>query len=133
MAATATRTLGNPEIAHRLVAYAHLLQSKDENPYKVRAYRRAAQTIKGLRESIDQLVRAGADVTRFPGIGRGIAAALREIVFNGTVGQLELPLAAAPPEVAVVNEYPQLDPKRVVRVFKRLKIETPAGLKQKFD
>ena len=60
------RPLTNVEIAHRLAGYAQTLQDKGENPYKVRAYRRAAQTIKGLRESIDRLVRADADVTRFP-------------------------------------------------------------------
>ncbi|HWA28695.1 MAG TPA: PHP domain-containing protein [Lacunisphaera sp.] len=134
MVATVTpRPLSNPEIAHRLVAYAHQLRSKGENPYKVRAYQRGAQTIKGLRESVDQLVRAGADLTRFPAIGRGLAAALREIVFSGTLGQLELPLTAAPPEVAAVSEYPQLDAQRVARVFKRLGISTVAELKRKFE
>jgi len=132
-APVATRPLSNPEIAHRLVAHAHTLQAKGENPFKVRAYRRAAETIKGLREGVDQLVRAGADLTRFPGIGKGIAAALREIVFSGTLGQLELPLTAAPPEVAVVSEYPRLDPKRVAQVFKRWQISTLADLKQKFE
>ena len=128
-----TRPLSNPEIAHRLVAYAQVLQSKGENPFKVRAYRRAAQTIKGLREGVDPLVRAGADLTRFPGIGKGIAAAVREIIFSGTLGQLEMLLTEAPPEVAVVNEYPQLDPKRVAQVFKRLGIATLPELKQQFE
>lgn len=126
-----SRPLSNAELAYRLLAYAQALEAKDENPYKVRAYRRAAQTIKGLRESVDQIVRSGADVTRFPGIGKGIAAALREIVFSGTLGQLEMQLTATPPEVAAVNEYPALDPKRVAKVFKKLKIATPPQLKQK--
>src|SRR5688572_5977811 len=65
-----TQPRSNAEIARRLLAYAQLLQAKGENPFKVRAYRRAAQTIKGLSEGIDALVRAEADVTRFPGIGK---------------------------------------------------------------
>ena len=134
MAAPAlTHPLSNPEIAHRLVAYAQVLQSQGENPFKVRAYRRAAATIKGLRESVDQLARSEADLTRFPGIGKGIAAAVREIVRSGTLGQLELSLTDAPPEVTVVTEYPQLDPKRVAQVFKRLGIATLPELKQKFE
>ncbi|HEY8994160.1 MAG TPA: PHP domain-containing protein [Lacunisphaera sp.] len=132
-APTLTRPLSNPEIAHRLVAYAQVLQSKGENPFKVRAYRRAAATIKGLRENVDQLARAGADLTRFPGIGKGIAAAVREIVLRGTLGQLELLLTDAPPEVAIVSEYPRLDPERVARVFKRLRIDTLAELKERFE
>jgi DNA polymerase (family 10) len=78
-------------------------------------------------------VRSGADVTRFPGIGKGIAGALREIVFNGKLGQLEMQLTAAAPEVAAVNEYPALDPKRVSRVFKKLQIGSVAQLKQKSE
>ena len=131
-APSTTRPLSNFEIARRLVLHAHALQGKGENPYKIRAYHRAAQTIKGLRESLDALVRGGGDVTRFPGIGKGIAAALREIVFGGTLGQLEMPLTAAPPELAAVADYPGLDPKRVARVFKKFRIKTVAELKQTF-
>lgn len=126
-----TRPLSNVEVAHRLAAFAQTLQAKGENPYKIRAYRNAAQTIKGLRESIDQAVRAGSDVTRYPGIGKGIASALREIVFSGTLGQMEMSLASAPPELAALSEYPALDAKRVARVFKKLRINTVAALKEK--
>lgn len=132
-ATISARPLSNAELSRRLAEYSHILQAKGENPYKVRAYRRAAQTIKNLRESIDGLIRAGADVTRFPGIGKGIAAALREIVFSGTLGQLEMQLTDTPPEVAVANEYPALDPKRVARVFKRFGIGTAAQLKAKLN
>ena len=127
------RPLSNAEIAYRLAAYAAALQGKEENPYKVRAYRTAAETIKGLRESIDTLVRAEADVTRFPGIGKGIAAALKEIVISGTLGQLELPLAGAAPEIAAAAEYPSLDPKKVARVFKKLGINTVTALKAQLE
>lgn len=135
MAATSvpTRPLSNAEVAHRLAAYAQTLQSKGENPFKIRAYRRAAQTIKNLRESIDQLVRAGDNVTRFPGIGKGIASALREIVFSGTLGQMEMSLVSATPEMAALSEYPALDPRRVARVFKKLRISTVAELKRKLE
>ena len=99
MAATSvlTRPLSNAEVAYRLAVYAQTLQAKGETPFKIRAYRRAAQTVRNLRESIDQLVRAGDNVTRFPGIGKGIASALREIVFSGTLGQMEMSLVPPTP------------------------------------
>ena len=123
----------NAEIARRLVKMAQMLQAQGENPYKVRAYRRAAEVITGLSNSIDEQVKAGADVTRYPGIGKGIAAALREIVLSGRLGQLEMLLAAAPPEVAALNEFPRLDPKRVARAYKKLKIGTLAELRALLD
>src|SRR5688572_8264175 len=92
------RPLSNAEIARRLVELAQVLRAKGENPFKVRAYRRAAETVSGLSESVDGLVRAGADLTRFSGIGTGIASALQEIVLSGKLGQLELLLSTVPPE-----------------------------------
>ena len=130
---THSRPLDNAEIARRLAAYAQQLQTEGENPYKVRAYRRAAQTIKGAREAFDPLIRAGADVTRFPGIGKGIAAALREIVFSGTLGQLEIDLNAVTPEQAAANDYPSLDAKKVARIFKHFEITSIAELKAKLE
>jgi DNA polymerase (family X) len=127
------RPLTNADIARRLVEVAQMLQAKGENPYKVRAYRRAAETIAGLGDSVDAMIRAGDDVTVFPGIGKGIAAALREIVLSGKLGQLELLLASVPPEVAALNEHPRLDPQRVARVYKKLGISTLAELNEKFE
>jgi DNA polymerase (family 10) len=125
--------LRNAEIAQQLLRHAHALQTKGENPYKVRAYRGAAKTIKDLRESIDALIRSGADVTRFPGIGKGIAAGLREMVFSGKLGQIEIPLVTLPPEVIAASDYPALDPKRVARAFKKFGIDTIAELKKRLD
>ena len=89
--------MSNAEIAQRLTALAQMLQAKGENPFKVRAYRRAARTLEAYDESIHDLVQTGADLTRIPGVGKGIASALREIVSSGTLGQLEMLLSTVPP------------------------------------
>src|SRR5215207_842275 len=127
------RPLSNAEISRRLVEVAQMLRAKGENPFKVRAYRRAAETVAGMGDSVDALVREGADLTQYPGIGKGIAAALREIVLSGKLGQLEMLLASVPPEVAALREYPRLDPERVARVYRKLRISTLAELKEKFE
>jgi DNA polymerase (family 10) len=89
-----TRPLSNAQIARRLQDVARRLADRGENPFKVQAYRRAAQTIRTLSRSIEHQVRVGGNLTQYPGIGPGIAAALREIVFDGDLGQRELPLNA---------------------------------------
>src|ERR1700681_1594579 len=78
--------LSNAEIADRLASLAQLLSTQKENPYKVKAYRRAAGAIRTLSESLDELVREDADLTRYAGIGEAIASAIREIVLTGTLG-----------------------------------------------
>lgn len=121
----------NAAIARQLAAVAQQLRAKGENPFKVRAYSRAAETIASLGDSIAEQVHAGADLTRYPGIGKGIAAALREIVLSGSLGQLELLLTQAPREVAELNAFPRLDAKRVARAYRKLEISSVAELQEK--
>src|SRR5437868_6971286 len=112
--------LSNAEIADRLASLAQLLSSQKENPYKVKAYQRAASRIRNLSESLDEMVRDQEDLTRFAGIGEAIASAVREIVTTGTLGKLEKLRAQVTPAVASITSHPRLDPKRVIRVYEKL-------------
>ena len=47
--------LSNAEIADRLASLAQLLSAQKENPYKVKAYQRAAARIRHLSESLDEM------------------------------------------------------------------------------
>ncbi|HEY4356423.1 MAG TPA: PHP domain-containing protein [Acidobacteriaceae bacterium] len=125
--------LTNAEIADRLSTLAQLLSIQKANPYKIRAYRRAADTVRSLGESIDELVRSGADLTIYSGIGDAIHAALREIVLTGTLTSLEKLRSNASPELLSISAYPRLDPKRVLRIFKKLKISSTEALQQALE
>ena len=126
-------TLTNAEIASQLAALAQLLSAQHANKFKVRAYRRAAETIKSLGPSVDELVRRDADLTQYPGIGEAIASAIREIVLSGTLGQLDTLRAQVSPEVSALGEHPRLDPKRVLQIYKKLKISSVAELKARLE
>lgn len=125
--------LSNADIADRLSSLGQLLTVKGENPYKIRAYRRAASTIRGLGESVDELVRNEGDLTAYEGIGKPIASAVREIVLEGKLGSLEKLRAEVPPEVVAINQHPRLDPSRVLRVYKKLGISSIGELRQALD
>src|SRR5438045_8538371 len=122
--------LSNAEIADRLAGLAQLMAAGKENPYKIKAYQRAAARIRTFAESIPDLVREDADLTAFPGIGNAIAAVIREIVTTGTLGKLERLRAGASPELTGISHYPRLDPKRVLRVYKELGIASVEDLKE---
>jgi len=126
-------TLSNAEIADRLASLAQLLSSQKENPYKVKAYQRAAARIRNLSESLDEMVRDQEDLTRFAGIGEAIASAIREIVTTGTLGKLEKLRAQVPPAVASITRHTRLDPKRVMRVYKKLDISSVDELRQRLE
>src|SRR3954468_4768641 len=92
--------LSNAEIADRLASLAQLLSAEKENPYKVKAYQRAAAKIRTLSESVDELVRSDSDLTQYAGIGDAIGSAIREIVLTGTLGKLEKLRSIVSPEIA---------------------------------
>ena len=69
----------NALIADRLDAFAALLDLAEANGYTVRAYRRAAATIRGVTVPVADLVRSGR-VRELRGIGPGIEARLRELL-----------------------------------------------------
>ena len=125
--------LSNAEIADRLASLGQLLSTEKENPYKVRAYRRAAAKIRTLPDSLEEMVREEADLTQFAGIGEAIASAIREIVLTGELGKLETLRSKATPAVASLSEYPRLDPKRVLRVYKKLGIASVEELRERLE
>ena len=88
--------MDNAQIADRLEAFASLLELSDANPYTARAYRRAAETVRGAAAPVADLVRSGR-VRDLRGIGPGIEAKLRELVETGEIAELaELERELAP-------------------------------------
>ena len=129
--AAAELTLSNSEIADRLMSLAQLLAAQKENPFKVKAYRRAAKAIRTMSQSLGELVHDDADLTAYPGIGQAISGAIRELVLNGTLRQLETLRSQVSPAVATLSEYPRLDPARVLRIYRKLGISSVAELNAK--
>ena len=125
--------LSNAEIADRLASLAQLLSAQKENPYKVKAYQRAAAKLRNMSESLQELVQDDADLTQYVGIGDAIASAIREIVQTGSLRKLETLRAQATPAVASINAHPRLDPKRVQRIYKKLGISSVRELREKLD
>jgi DNA polymerase (family 10) len=79
--------LDNSEIADRLDALAAMLELGDANRYTIRAYRRAAETIRDCGLPVAELVAAGRG-RELRGIGPGIDARLRELVDSGQIAEL---------------------------------------------
>jgi DNA polymerase/3'-5' exonuclease PolX len=75
----------NRTIAQRLTRYAHHLETQRENLYRIRAYRRAAETILRLDRPVAELVaregRAGLEA--LPGIGEHLSFTIEALVVTG--------------------------------------------------
>ena len=86
-----------------------------------------------MSEGIDELVRDDADLTAYAGIGEAIASAIWEIVLTGTLGKLEKLRSASSPELASLSAFPRLDPKRVLRIYKKLNIRSVDELRERLE
>jgi DNA polymerase (family X) len=113
----------NAEIADRLEAFAALLDLADANPYTMRAYRRAAETIRGSSAPVADLVRTGR-VRELRGIGRGIEARLRELVETGSIAELEELERDIAPDLVGLGRYLGMGAKRSVEVARALGVRT---------
>jgi DNA polymerase (family 10) len=78
----------NNDIADIFSEFADLLEIKGANPFRIRAYRNAARTITGQSKNINDMVRGGEDLTCLPGIGKDLAAKIKEIVETGELSKL---------------------------------------------
>jgi DNA polymerase (family 10) len=119
----------NSRIADRLDAFASLLELADANGYTVRAYRRAAETIRGAALPVADLVRSGR-VRQLRGIGPGIEARLRELLETGDIAELaELERELAPGLVGL-GRYLGLGAKRSVEIARALGVHTPEEFRE---
>jgi DNA polymerase (family 10) len=118
----------NADIAAQFNRMADLLEIEGANPFRVRAYRRAAGTIEDLPESIADMLAAGKKLEELPGIGADLAGKIREICETGRLKALAEVEARTPSTLAALTAIPGLGPKRVQQLHEKLGIETVADL-----
>jgi DNA polymerase (family 10) len=118
----------NADIAALFNEMADLLEIEGANPFRVRAYRRAATTIEDLPENISKLVAEGRKLTELPGIGEDLAGKIEEIVRTGHLKALDEVEARTPATLAALTSLPGLGPKRVHTLHEMLHVNTLADL-----
>ncbi len=115
----------NPDFARLLAETADLMEIAGEDPFRIRSYRNAAAAIEGLSERIEDILRDPArDVTKVPGIGKGIAGALREIAERGSFARRDEMLAKYPPTALELLRIPGVGPKTVRALWEHYRVST---------
>ena len=124
----------NPDIARLFDEVADLLEIQDANPFRVRAYRNAARTIRDFPEPLADLVRAGTkDLTDIAGIGDDLAEKITEIVTKGELALRKQLAAKLPAGLLDLLRIPGLGPKRVKLLYKKLKVKSASDLSKALD
>jgi putative hydrolase len=81
----------NEDVAGRLEEVARLLEAQGANRFRVRAYDRAAETVRRVPRPISELIeQEGMEgLQALPGVGISIARAIRDMLAHGRLAMLE--------------------------------------------
>lgn len=114
----------NADIAADFDELADLLEIEGANPFRIRAYRNAARTLRDLPDDVAAMLEKGEDLTELPGIGKDLAAKIKEIVETGTAAMLEEHRRTVPVTLTELLKIPGIGPKRVKVLYHDLGIRT---------
>ena len=112
----------NSAIARVLGEIGDLLEIEGANPFKIRAYRNASETVVASAERIADLSEAA--LLAIPGIGKDLAAKIRELTETGSLAYHRELLAKIPASLLELLHIQGLGPKTVALLHKTLRIRT---------
>ena len=111
------------EIAETLQQIATLLELKDENPFKIRAYANAARSIEAWGGNLSDLQDEEA-LGKIPGIGKAIAAKIKELAGTGSLKYLQELQAEFPAAILELFSIPGLGAKKIKALYEQLQISS---------
>lgn len=120
----------NDEIASKLREVSQLMQLAGENRFKVIAFDRAAQTIEGLQENIDDYIQE-KNLTDIKGVGKSIAEDIYALAETGKMPVLEAFKEKVPEGLVEWLNISGLGPKNAYKIHNELGISTIEELKER--
>lgn len=119
----------NTQVCMKLEEMAELLEQQNANPFRIRAYRHAAISLSGLQQDLAEIFQQEGNkgLQTLPGVGRGIANAIAEIITTGRWAQLERLRGSLDP-VHLFQTVPGIGPDLAERIHEELHIDTLEAL-----
>ena len=118
----------NLEVAELLNELADYLEFSNE-PFKIRAYRKAALVIEGLSEDIKQVWKEDR-LEDLPGVGEGISKKIEEFLKTGKLKYLAELKKKTPVDMEGLGKIEGIGPKTILKLYKQLKVKTVADLEK---
>jgi DNA polymerase (family 10) len=122
--------LDNSEVAEIFEQVADLLEIQGENPFRIRAYRNAARTLRALPESVRAMLEQGRDLAELPGIGEDLAGKIAEVVREGHLELLDELSQHVAPGISGLLALRGLGPRRVRQLHDELGIRSLEDLER---
>src|SRR2546421_187789 len=117
------------QIAAVLEEIATLLELKDENPFKIRAYANAARSLETFGGNLADLKDEEA-LAKIPGIGKAIAAKIKELAATGKLKYLEELRAEFPAAILELFSISGLGAKKIKALYEQLHISSIEQLRE---
>src|SRR5437764_5094381 len=117
------------QIAEVLEEIATLLELKDENPFKIRAYANAARSLETFGGNLADLQDEEA-LAKIPGIGKAIAAKIKELAGTGKLKYLEELRAEFPAAILELFLISGLGAKKIKALYEQLHISSIEQLRE---
>ncbi len=115
------------ELAALFSQMADLLEFRGDNPFRIRAYRKAAQNLESVTEDLQRLSDEDR-LTEIPGIGQDLAGKIREYLTQGRIRDVEQLKRTVPSGVLALLEIPGIGPKTTKLLYERLRIASVSQL-----
>ena len=115
----------NKDIIRLLEQIAIYMELKGENPFKISAFRKAANTIETSELNLTEIT----DLTELPGIGKGTAAVIEEYLKEGKSSVLQELKDEVPKGLIPLMQLPGLGGKKIAKLYKELSVENAEDLK----
>jgi len=122
----------NDEIARRFSRLAALMELRGDDPFRLRSYRNAAETIEVWPTPLKDIAaqEGVAGLQNIPGIGKAIAGKIMELLDRGTFDAWERLVAETPETVLDLMELPGIGPKTAATLHQKFKVSSLEDLKQ---
>jgi DNA polymerase (family 10) len=117
------------QIAEILEEIATLLELKDENPFKIRAYANAARSLETFGGNLSDL-RDEEALAKIPGIGKAIAAKIKELAETGKLKYVEELRAEFPPAILQLFSISGLGARKIKALHEQLHISSVEQLRE---
>jgi DNA polymerase (family X) len=120
----------NIEIVAVLEELADLLEIKGSNPFRIRAYRNAVRTVRGLTRGLEAMVNASEDLTELPAVGKDMASHIVELVTTGQLTRLDEIAEEVPRSLVQLVKLDGVGPKKVKKLWEDLDVTTMDDLER---
>src|SRR5712671_4310087 len=124
--------MDNQAIARRFYRLAALMELRGDDPFRLRSYRNAAETIEVWPTPMKEIAEneGVTGLQEVPGIGKAIAGKIIELLARGTFDAWERLIAETPATLLDLLELPGIGPKTAITLYQKFKVSSIEELKR---